>query len=394
MIDLTKRSTARIACAPFTVPVLRAELDAFGFAIQGEHPTGVEIGASIEECMSLALRLRSATHVMWQLTRFRCPSPKALYREVGSFPWEQVIAVDGYFSIRAAADTPTIDNEMYPALVTKDAIADRFVKKFGRRPDAGAERSGVCLNLYWKGDRAAVFLNINGNPLSHRGYRKLPHQAPMRETLAASAVLASGYDGTTPFVNPMCGSGTLAIEAALIATNRAPGLLRSDYAVLKTELDFDDAWKKARVDAKAVSKSGDVPLIVATDRDPVAIEAAEKNARVAGVEQLIQFDVCEFIDTEMPEDPGHILLNPEYGERLGITDELIDTYGDIGDFFKQHCKGWTGHVFTGSSELAKKIGLRASRKQPFMNGPIECRLLSFEIFDGARADRWTNHQSE
>jgi 23S rRNA G2445 N2-methylase RlmL len=383
-IDPTKRATTRVTCAQHTAPILRAEIEALGHTVQDEHATGIDLGATLPEAMALALRLRTATHVMWQLARFRCPSPKALYKEIASIAWEEIIPPDGYLTIRAAADTPTIDNQMYPALVTKDAICDRMVKKTGRRPDAGPDRSGVCLNLYWKDDRAQVFLNLNGSSLSNRGYRRIPHQAPMRETLAAAVLSAAGYDGTTPLVNPMCGSGTLAIEGALIAAGRAPGLLRSDYAILKTALPIRDLWDAARAEAKGMPRA-EVPLIVASDRDPVAVDAARKNAQVAGVDHLISFEVCDFIDTELPDDPGHIVLNPEYGERMGDMEELGDTYADIGDFFKQHAAGWTGHVFTGSPELAKKIGLRADRRQPFFNGSIECRLLSYQIYAGSRA---------
>lgn len=389
----TKRASTRITCAPHTAPFLRAELEALGWggepeggrAFQEEHPTYLQVGATLEQAMELALRLRTATHVMWQLARFRCPSPKALYKEVAAYPWEDLIpARDGSITIRSHADTPTIDNQMYPALVAKDAICDRMVKKTGARPDAGPDRRGVVLSLYWKDDRAAVFLNVNARSLSNRGYRHLPHAAPMRETLAAAVLLGAGYDGTTPLVNPMCGSGTLAIEAALIATNRAPGLLRPDYAVTKTAWDVQDLWQSVRT---RVRKSGgaSAPPIVASDHDPRAVEAARKNAQAAGVDHLIRFVECDFRATPIPDGPGHVILNPEYGQRMGDEAELGETYAAIGDFFKQRCPGWTGHVFTGSPHLAKRIGLRAGRRLPFHNGGIECRLLTFDLYEGARA---------
>jgi putative N6-adenine-specific DNA methylase len=272
----TKRASTRITCAPHTAPILRAELEALGWGREGtefqeEHPTYLQVGATLEQAMELALRLRTATHVMWQLARFRCPSPKALYTEVAAYPWEDLIrppsGPDSYITIRAHADTPTIDNQMYPALVVKDAICDRMTKKTGARPDAGPDRRGVVLSLYWKDDRAALFLNINAQSLASRGYRHLPGPAPMRETLAAAVLLAAGYDGTTPLVNPMCGSGTLAIEAALIATGRAPGLLRPDYAITKTNWDVDDLWQSVRARVKKTGgtpAAADIPPIIAT----------------------------------------------------------------------------------------------------------------------------------
>lgn len=407
----TKRASTRIACATHSAPVLRTELEGLGWGqpgqeFQEEHATYLQVGATLEQAMELALRLRTATQVMWQLARFRCPSPKALYKEVAAYPWEDLFHPpphpDAYLTIRASTDTPTIDNQMYPALVVKDAICDRMVKKTGARPDAGPERRGIVLSLYWKDDRAALFLNINAQSLSNRGYRHLPHTAPMRETLAAATLLAAGYDGSTPLVNPMCGSGTIAIEAALIATNRAPGLLRPDYAITRTNWDINDLWQSTRARIKRegavpapspsgtgfqpVSSPSSPPPIIATDHDPLALHAARKNAQAAGVDHLIKFIECDFRQTPIPQTPGHIILNPEYGERMGDATELEDTYAAIGDFFKQSCPGWTGHVFTGSPQLAKRIGLKPARKRPFMNGPIECRLLTFQLYTGSNRE--------
>ncbi len=386
-IDPGKKSLTRITCAQFIPPYLRHEVEALGFEVQGEDHVAVHVGATLEECLGLMLRLRTAHHVMWHLTRFRCPSPKALYTHAAAFPWEDLIGNDAHFTVTSNVENPKIDNTMYPNLVLKDAIVDRIKKQTGARPNSGSDRSGVVVHLFWKGDRAWIYLNVNGLRLSDRGYRRLPHDAPMRETLAAAVLMAAGYDGTQAFVNPMCGSGTLAIEAALMATGRAPGLLRSNFGVLHTLLDVDDTWAAARRDAKKTGSKVDPPPIVATDHDPRAVEAARRNAQTAGVDHLIQFLECDFAATPMPAiaaTGGHVILNPEYGQRLGDEEALRATYAGIGDFFKQRCAGWTGHVFTGNRELAKRIGLRPSRRTPFMNAQIECRLLTYEIYAGSR----------
>lgn len=383
-IDPTKKTLTRVTCAQHVVPHLRAELEALGHEIQGEDHVGVHIGASLIDCLGLTLRLRTAHHVMWLLKRFRCPSPAALYTHTTSYPWEELIATDAYLSVVSNVENPKINNTMYPNLVVKDAVVDRITRKTGARPDSGSDRSGVVLHLYWKGDRAWLYLNVNGPRLSDRGYRKIPHLAPMRETLAAAVLLATGHDGSVPLVNPMCGSGTLAIEAALIAAGRAPGLLRNHASALFTRLDLDEAWAEARREAR---KSRGVPspaAIVASDHDPRALDAARRNAQTAGVEQMIEFAQCDFAATPLPSTPGHIVLNPEYGQRLGEAESLTPTYAGIGDFFKQRCSGWTGHIFTGSRELANQIGLRPSRRLPFMNAQIECRLLSYELYEGSR----------
>jgi putative N6-adenine-specific DNA methylase len=380
--DPAKKALTRVTCAQHVAPIVRAEMEALGFDIQGEDHVGVYTGATLAECMMLNLRLRTGLHVMWHLGRFRCPSPKALYTHAAAFPWESLIPNDGYFSIASNVENPKIDNSMYPNLVLKDAIVDRISKRTGSRPDSGSDKSKLVVHLYWKGDRAWLYLNTTGKWLADRGYRRIPHLAPMRETLAAAVLLAIGYDGSTPLINPMCGSGTLAIEAALIATGRAPGLLRSNYSMLHTSWDIDAQWQAARREAHKATNSDIRPIIVASDHDARAIDAAKRNAQVAGVNHLIDFRVCDFAETPLPECPGHIVMNPEYGERMGDVDALGSTYERIGDFFKQRCADWQGHVFTGSRALAGRVGLRASSRRPFMNAQLECRLLSYSMWEG------------
>ena len=382
-LDINKKRLTRITCSQHITPYLRQEVAALGFEIQDEDYAGVHVGATLDDCMRLNLHLRTALHVMWLLKRFRCPSPKALYTHVASFAWEELIPNDSFFTVTSTVDNPKITNSMYPNLVLKDAIVDRIHKRTGARPNSGSDRSKIVIHLYWKDDRAWIYLNTNGRRLANRGYRKMPHAAPMQETLAAAVLMATGYDGTTPLVNPMCGSGTLAIEAALIATGRAPGLLRTHYSFMHTKLHDDNAWRSIRNEARKQSRSQPPPPIVASDIDPRALVAARQNARTAGVEQLIDFVECDFAETPLPNRQGIVILNPEYGERLGEMASLEPTYARLGDFFKQSCPGWKGYVFTGNRDLSKRIGLRASRRIPFMNAKIECRLLEFELYQGS-----------
>jgi len=274
---------------------------------------------------------------------------------------------------------------MYPNLKVKDAIVDRIIKKKGRRPDSGPDRNSVVVNLFWKNDRAWIYLNTSGVKLSDRNYRKMPHKAPLRETLAAGIIMATGYDGSQDLVLPMCGSGTLAIESALIAMNRPAGSMRSNFG-FKHVKDFDRRmWEEIRNEVReTIRKDGLQRRIIATDIDEQAIEAARQNARTAGVEHLIEFDVCDFAETEVPDGRGIIVMNPEYGLRLGELEQLENEYERIGDFLKQKCSGYTGYLFTGNKELAGKVGLKASRRMIFYNGKIECRLLKYELYKGSR----------
>ena len=384
-LDPHKKRHTRISCAEHVVPYLRSEVEKLGYAIQEEDKVSVSIGADLVEALRLTLELRTAQQVYWLLDRSRCTSLKMLEKWVRSFPWEHLIENDAYISISSNVAHPSVTNTMYPNLLLKDAIVDRIKEHTGARPDSGPDRSGVVIQLVWKGDRAWLYLNVNGVRLSDRGYRKLPHHAPMSETLAAAALMGAGFDGTQALVNPMCGSGTLAIEAALMMAGRAPGLMRSDASALHTMLDVDDEYLAMRKEARKSKPPIREPMpIVASDHDPAAIDAAMRNAKTAGVDHLIEFEICDFRDTTVPHleqgEHGHVIFNPEYGIRLGETEELRQVYRDIGFFFKDRCPGYTGHVFTGSKSLSTQIRLRASSKLPFNNGNIPCRLLSYELY--------------
>jgi putative N6-adenine-specific DNA methylase len=206
----------------------------------------------------------------------------------------------------------------------------------------------------------------------------------MQETLAAAVVLATGWAGNGNFINPMCGSGTLAIEAALIALGRAPGLLRSNYGFMHLRGFDESSWKVLRRKIRAETKDRLNGRMIATDVSQQAVEAAKKNAMTAGVDRFIESGVCDFSQTPVPTNGGVVILNPEYGERMGEIEKLRETYKEIGDFFKKKCQGYKGYVFTGNLDLAKKVGLRTNRRITFYNGPIECRLLEYDLYEGSR----------
>lgn len=197
--------------------------------------------------------------------------------------------------------------------------------------------------------------------------------------------MATGYDDSQDIVLPMCGSGTLAIEAAFIAMNKPVGILRSNFGFKHVKVFDEQIWEEVRNDVRKTIRKGQLQRrIIATDIDGKAIEAARQNARTAGVEHLIEFDVCDFADTEVPQGNGIILMNPEYGLRMGELEQLEKDYERIGDFFKQKCAGYTGYIFTGNKQLAAKVGLKTSDRMIFYNGKIECRLLKYELYEGTK----------
>jgi 23S rRNA G2445 N2-methylase RlmL len=375
-----------ITCPKGIVPWLADEVHALGFPTLVEGEAAVETEGTLADTMRLNLHIRTGHRVLFLIASFEAENPEGLYASVRQIPWEDIIHERGahaYLCVTSTADTPTINDGRYVNVRTKDAIVDRLVERCSLRPDSGSNRDRVVVHVYWKGNSVQVYLDTSGEPLSRRGYRKIPLAAPMQETLAAAVILATGWKGRTSFVNPMCGSGTLAIEAALFAEGRAPGLLRSNYGFIHIK-GFDPvAWRKIRTEAHGVQKET-AAKIIATDINPQAIAAARQNARTAGVENLITFTVCPFAQTQVPERGGVVILNPPYGERTGEISRLTGLYKEIGDFFKQKCGGYLGYIFTGNMALGKQVGLRTKRRTLFYNGEIECRLLEYELYEGTR----------
>jgi len=383
-MNLMEPTTLFITTAPGLEGPLESELLQLGYTVREVRPKGVLIQGSLADAMRLNLHLRTGLYVLLLLKEFPCPNPEALYEQAHLLAWEQLIPADGYISIVSRVDDPSITNTMYPNLKLKDAIVDRMYAEVGSRPDSGPDRHRIVINLYWHHGRCWIYLNTSGEKLSDRNYRKMPWKAPLQETLAAGLLQTAGYTGDEPLVLPMCGSGTLAIEAALIAQQRPAGSLRSNFSFLHVKGFDGEAWKSLRLEGQKLKRKSPAAAIIATDISEKAVETARRNAQTAGVEQLIEFGVCDFAETPLPPAPGIVLMNPEYGERLGDTRQLEPLYKRIGDFFKQRCPGYSGYVFTGNLELAKKIGLRTSRRFIFFNGAIECRLLKFDLYAGAR----------
>jgi len=373
-----------ITCAKGIPPFLKEELLKLGFPVLSETLAGIETEGTIDDTMRLNLHLRTGHRVLFLLREFIAADADALYLAVSEIVWEDYIDEDGYFSVTSSVDNPTIRDSRYANVKCKDAIADRIKEKRGKRPDSGPAQDRVVVNLYWKDDRCSLYLDTSGESLSRRGYRKIPMTAPMQETLAAAVIMATGWKAESHFINPMCGSGTLAIEAALITLDRAPGLLRGNYGFMHLKGFNEPLWNELRSEAKKKSKKTLGCRIIATDIKEEAVEAAKKNAATAGVEHLIEFDVSDYSETAVPEGRGIVILNPEYGERMGKMKELEGEYEGIGDFFKQKCRGYTGYLFTGNPDLAKKVGLRPKRRIPFFNSRIECRLLEYELYEGSR----------
>lgn len=382
----SRRSRVIITCSKRLSPYVEKEVTDLGFSVERTFPTGVELMASVNECIRLNLNLRCGSQVLYSLKVFNANSPEDIYRHVKDFPWHEVLPAEGYFTVTNQVDHPTVNNSMFVNVKVKDAIADAMRHKAGKRPNSGSALDKAVIHLFWRDNRAEIFLDTSGETLSKHGYRKIPGKAPMLEGLAAATIMATKWDRQSPFVNPMCGSGTLAIEAALMATNRRPGLFRTNYAFMHViGFDEDVYAREYRTLEDQVKEVPDL-RIIATDISDDAINISKVNAGLAGVEKYIDFAICDFEETEIPETPGVIYFNPEYGERLGEISELQTTYERIGDFMKKKCQGYSGYIFTGNLDLAKKIGLKASRRIEFYTAKLDCRLLEYELYGGTRRE--------
>lgn len=399
-----------VTCHRGLPPHLEQEIRELGFREAVAFLGGVSLQGTLDDCIGLNLNLRCASQVMYSLRQFRCNGPDDLYRGVRAIPWEEWLDPQGYFTVHGNVVHPSIRSGMFGNVKVKDAIVDRMRKETGARPDSGSEPRGAVVYLFWRNDRAEIFLDTSGETLAKHGYRRIPGPAPMVESLAAATLLAGRWDRRSPFVNPMCGSGTIAIEAALLATGRRPGLYREHYAFMHLLGYRAEVWQAERKRLERAIRVPEGLKIIASDLDPETLAAARINARLALVDELIEFQTCDFAATTIPalsgpgpEQPSEalpagtqafpatgpaVMFNPEYGERLGDELELAATYQRIGDFLKQECGGYFGYVFTGNPALSKKIGLRPKRRIEFATANLDCRLLEFELYAGSRRAKY------
>lgn len=385
MVDFGLKGKVVVTCKDRFSSYLEKELIDLGYRPVKTERTSIELEASLSDCIFLNLHLRTASHVLFEIRSFYLHHADDIYRRIKALPWEDYISESSYFSVISHVDNESVDNPLFVNVRIKDAIVDRFREKSGIRPDSGSALEGAVFQLFWKETQANLYINTTGDTLAKHGYRKIPGKAPMLEALASATIIATDWDRQSPFVNPMCGSGTLAIEAAMMATNRFPGLLRDHYAFMHIKGYDEDFYQeeKEKLKAEIIERPG--LRIIASDISEQAILFSRENASMAGVEDLVEFEVGDFEETTVPEsDSGVVFFNPEYGERLGEEDDLAITYKRMGDFMKQRCPGYTGFIFTGNVSLGKKVGLRAARKIEFYNGTIDCRLLKFELYRGTR----------
>jgi putative N6-adenine-specific DNA methylase len=375
------------ACAYFATTskglegVLAEEITALGGKHASVSTGGVSFSGDADLCYRANLWLRTANRVLLKLSSFPAPTPEALYEGVKAVPWPDLFSVRRKIAVEAAVRDSGLTHSHYAAQKAKDAVVDRFREAVGKRPDVDPVAPEVRIHLRILRDACILSLDTSGESLNRRGYRADPAEASMRETLAAGIVLLSGWDGHLPLADPACGAGTLLLEAALLATRTAPGSLRSSFGFQNLSDYRPKRWASLVAEAREAVRRSGIGRIQGSDVSADAIRNAERNARKAGVSDHASFRACDIRRFSPGGPPGVILCNPPYGVRMaGGEEEVGAFYKAMGEALKKGCAGWTAYILSGNPDATRHIGLKASRRFPLMNGPIDCRLLKYDLY--------------
>jgi len=359
--------------------VLAEELRALGAAEVEPGRGGVHFQGDKALLYKANLWLRTAIRVLQPILEATVGSPDELYDAVRSIEWTQYLTPEHTLAVDCNVRDSRITHSKYAALRTKDAICDQFLDRCGRRPSVNVEEPMVGLNLHIYRDQATLSLESSGESLHKRGYRPILTRAPLNEALAAALVLLTGWKGDCPFADPLCGSGTLAIEAAWLALHRPPGLTRKRFG-FQGWMDYDvELWTALRDEARlGVLRQLPAPIL-ASDVRSDAVSFAINNARAAGIGHLLRVSKSDVRQFQPSGPPGVLVCNPPYGERIGEEKELRYLYRALGEIFSERCQGWTAYVFSGNQMLGESIGLKPAAEIPLFNGKIPCRLLKFDL---------------
>lgn len=374
-------------------PLLASELRALGAADVQERRGGVAFSGELRIGYAACLWSRVATRILLPLARFPAPEPEALYAGVRAVDWSEHLSPESTLAVSFVSSRSAITHTQFGAQKVKDAVVDQVRDTTGRRPSVQLERPDVQLNVYVHRDEAQLALDLSGESLHRRGYRERGAPAPLKENLAAALLLRADWPAIAAqggaLLDPMCGSGTLPIEAAFMAADIAPGLLREYFGFLGWQGHVPALWRQLREEAQARREAGlsRLPRIVGYDADAHAVRTALINIERAGLQGRVHIERRALADVEAPEAAtGLFIVNPPYGERLGDAGALIPLYGQIGDLLKQRFGGWQAAVFTGNPQLGMRVGLRPRRSYQLYNGPIECRLSLFDIRERPAAE--------
>lgn len=365
--------------------ILATELKELG----AEDVRALRRGVSCIGNMELVYRLnylsRLALRFLVMISEDNCRNTDEFYNTVKEIPWWNYLDKRGKLAVDASIfNNSFFKNSHFAELRAKDAIVDAFRDKFGRRPDVDTAHPDLRINVHMSGTQCTISLDSSGNALNQRGYRKKNVEAPLNEVLAAGLIRLSGWDGKTSFIDPMCGSGTLLIEAAMMANQIPAGYYRKDFGFFHW-LNFDKKLWKEIVETQNSRISESDISIKGGDISRNNLDAAEFNIKEAKLHRDIELVCCDFSEFRPPEPPGFLISNPPYGERLSLKDKG-DMYRKFGDFLKNSCSGYHAWLISSDMESLKTIGLKAFRKYQLFNGALECRFNGYELYRGSRRE--------
>lgn len=365
--------------------LLEKELQQLGALRTCVDHRGVRFDADLAVAYRVCLWSRLAGRVIVRLAEFAVDNEAALYEGVLDLPWEEHLAVTDTFAVDLSGSSNNLQHSRYAALRVKDAIVDRFRGRLGQRPSVDTAYPAVMVSVYLHKGKAAIGIDLAGSSLHRRGYRVEGGRAPLKENVAAAVLLWGGWpkiaeDGGV-LVDPMCGSGTFVIEAALLAADIAPGLLRHYFGLLGWRQHDPILWSALQEEAEARRREGlrRLPGIIGYDNDRRAVAAAVANAEGAGLADYVCIERRDIHDAQCHGDQGLLVVNPPYGERLGAEEDMPALYEALGRMMRSHYTGWRAAVMTSDAELGFRLGLRSERPRTLYNGAIECRLLTFSI---------------
>lgn len=324
---------------------------------------------------------RTAMRVLKNLKSFRVKGEDSLYDAIYNMRWEDHFSIKDSFMVNSSVNSPLFSHSLFVSQRTKDAIADRFRKLTNLRPSVNTSDPDITINIHISNDRVDVSLDSSGEPLFKRGYRSAQYIAPLNEVLAAGMIMMTGWDGTKPLIDPMCGSGTLPIEAALIAKKIPPGVFRTKFGFMHWK-DFDDVLFN-RILESMLNPVDLKAQIFASDISPEAVDLTQKNVKKALLDEFIHVSNIDFHQLNPPSDGGLVIMNPPYGERLK-EDEINLFYKSIGDTLKKNFSGYEAWVLSGNPEALKYFGLRPDKKIELLNGSIKCKFQRFSLYQGSK----------
>ena len=361
--------------------LLEAELITAGGSVVRSLPAGVLFTGNAEVEMRLNLHSRIATRVLRKVGFTRYRKEEHIYRAALDMPWPEWFTVNKTIAVKVGAQNSPLKSLNFITLKIKDAICDRFREETRERPSVDTDAPNVPVYAFLTSDAATFYLDTSGEPLFKRGYRVEAGAASLKENLAAGLVMLSGWEPGTPLFDPMCGAGTILLEAADIALNRAPG--RGRHFAFEHYRDFDAAlWQRIRAEATAQEKPLTRLPLFGADQDRWVLDKARNNLAAAGLDKAIELRVADALSLTAPTPIGTLITNLPYGERLGDADDLADWYPKLGDWLKKNFAGWDAWIISGDPLLPKVIGLKAKRRIPLFNGPLETRYLHYQLVAG------------